>query len=170
MACRFSQTSSAKSDEDNPRGYFEFDAVKKMFRQQDWLTDARGKGLKVVIPLVTNLPPGCNYRVVLIERDYDEILASQARMIARRSQSIEDSAERRNRLRREYARLIAHVKDLLAARADVKIITVRHEVVIRNPGATADMLSQFAGGGLDATKMSMVVDRSLYRSRSYVAG
>ena len=52
-----------EADEDNPKGYFELEAVKAMFRDQSWLTEARGKALKVVVPLVCNLPPGCNYRV-----------------------------------------------------------------------------------------------------------
>ena len=61
-----------EADEDNPKGYFEFEAVKKLLRDQSWVTDARGKALKVVAPLISSLPGGCNYRVVLIERDYDE--------------------------------------------------------------------------------------------------
>ena len=58
-----------EADEDNPKGYFEHEAVKAMFRDQALLTAARGKALKVVVPLVCNLPPRCTYRVLLIERD-----------------------------------------------------------------------------------------------------
>ena len=158
-----------ESDEDNPRGYFELEAVKKMFRERDWLADARGKAVKVVVPLVTHLPPGCDYRVVLIERDYDEILASQAGMIARRGEPIEDSQERRDRLRNEYIRLVAQTRNLLEGRADVKIVSVRHEDVIGNPRAIAELLNHFAGGGLDTARMSMAVDRSLHRNRRRLA-
>ena len=77
-----------EADEDNPKGYFEFEAAKRLLRDQAWLADARGKALKVVAPLVSSLPAGCNYRVLLIERDYAEILASQAKMIVRRGESM----------------------------------------------------------------------------------
>jgi tetratricopeptide (TPR) repeat protein len=156
-------------DEDNPRGYFELEAVKKMFRERQWLADARGKALKVVVPLVSHLPPGCEYRVVLIERDYDEILDSQAGMIARRGELIEESQERRDRLRSEYIRLVTQTKILLEGRADVKIVSVRHEDVIENPRAIAELLDHFAGGGLDLARMSMAVDRSLHRNRRRLA-
>ena len=96
-----------ESDQDNPRGYFELEAVKTMFREQGWLADARGKVIKVVVPIVSGLPPGHDYRVILIERDYDEILASQATMIERRGESMDENPERRDRLRREYARQVA---------------------------------------------------------------
>jgi predicted AlkP superfamily phosphohydrolase/phosphomutase/tetratricopeptide (TPR) repeat protein len=158
------------ADEDNPRGYFELEAVKTMFRQEDWVKDAKGKALKVVAPLVCGLPPGCNYRVVLIERDYDEILASQAKMIERRGELVGDSPARRDRLRREYARVIAQAKNVLSARADVKVVSVRYEDVVNNPAETAALLNRFAGGGLDAAKMSMAVDRSLHRNRRQAAG
>jgi predicted AlkP superfamily phosphohydrolase/phosphomutase/tetratricopeptide (TPR) repeat protein len=158
-----------ESDEDNPRGYFELEAVKKMFREPDWLALARGKMIKVVVPLISSLPPGYAFRVVLIERNYDEILASQGRMIERRGGLIEESPEHRDRLRCEYARLVAQAKSLLHGRADVKIMLVHHEDVIRNPGAAAEMLNQFAGGSLDSARMSMAVDRSLHRNHHLAA-
>ncbi len=123
---------------------------------------------KVIIPIVSGLPPGHNYRVILIERDYDEILASQATMIERRGGSINKNPECRDRLRREYARQVAEAKSLLSARSDLTIVSVRHEDVIRNPDATARMLNQFAGGGLDLASMSMAVDRTLHRTKGDV--
>jgi predicted AlkP superfamily phosphohydrolase/phosphomutase/tetratricopeptide (TPR) repeat protein len=154
-----------EADEDNPKGYFEFEAVKAMFRDLSWLTGARGKALKVVVPLVCNLPPGCHYRVLVVERDYDEILASQAKMIARRGGSIEDTADRRDRLRREYARLTAQTTDRLSMRRDMELLTIRHADVLRDPSAAASLLNSFAGDGLDSARMASAVDRSLHRNR-----
>ncbi len=154
-----------EADEDNPKGYFELEAVKAMFREQGWVAEARGKALKVVAPLVCNLPTGCNYRVILIERDYDELLDSQAKMIARRGGSIEDTRDRRDRLRREYARLIARTKGALGARGDLRLLSLRHEDVIGDPSSVAEIVNRFAGGGLDTSRMSRAVDRSLHRNR-----
>ena len=44
--------------------------------------------------------------MLLLDRNLDEILESQARMIARRGEAIEDTPERRVRLRQEYARIV----------------------------------------------------------------
>lgn len=160
-----------EADEDNPKGYFEFETVKKMLARgaHDWVDGARGKAVKVVAPLVCSLPAGCRYRVVLIERDYGEILASQAKMIARRGESIEDSPERRERLRREYARLMDRTKMVLHARPDVRLMVLRHEDVLREPGEAAARINGFAGGVLDEARMASAVDPSLHRNRREMA-
>jgi hypothetical protein len=121
--------------------------------------------LKVVAPLVCALPAGSRYRVILIERDYDELLDSQAKMIAHRGEALEDTPERRERLRREYARIVAQTKTLLRAREDVSVLVLRHEEVLRDPGGTAARIGRFAGGGLDTAGMAAQVDDSLHRNR-----
>jgi tetratricopeptide (TPR) repeat protein len=154
-----------EADEDNPRGYFELEAVKSLFRDGGWLTEARGKAVKVVAPLVCSLPGGCCYRVLLIERDYDEILASQAKMIARRGEKVEETLERRERLRQEYGRQMARTKAALASRPDVRWVVLRHEEILRDPGGAAAEINRLAGGELDAEKMARPVDLSLYRNQ-----
>jgi tetratricopeptide (TPR) repeat protein len=158
-----------EADQDNPKGYFEFEAVKKIFHDRDtaqtWVAAARGQAVKIVAPLVCSLPPGSRYRVILIERDYGEVLASQAEMIARRGESIDDSPERRRRLRAEYARLIERTKKILDARPDVQLLTLRHEDILREPVEAAAIINQFAGGTMDSSLMASVVDHSLHRNR-----
>src|SRR5580698_469506 len=61
-------------DEDNPRGYFEFEPVKQMANDTSWIDQARGKVIKIVAPMIPNLPDGVPCRVILIERDIEEIL------------------------------------------------------------------------------------------------
>jgi len=158
------------ADEDNPKGYFEFEKSKKLLRDQSWLAEARGKALKVVAPLICSLPAGYNYRVLLMERDYDEILASQAKMIARRMESgqaepIDNSAERHARLRREYARIISQTRTVLRNRSSVKLLELCHEDIVRDPAQAAVTINAFSGGSLDISAMASAVDSSLHRNR-----
>jgi hypothetical protein len=118
----------------------------------------------VVAPLVCALPEGCRYRVLLIERDYDEILESQEKMM-RRWESVNGSQDRRERLRREYSRIVALTKTVLAHRTDVQLMTVLHEDVIRDPAAAAEEIARLAGWPLDLGKMAAAVDRGLHRNR-----
>ncbi|MBY0458847.1 MAG: hypothetical protein K2V38_16030, partial [Gemmataceae bacterium] len=71
------------ADTDNPRGYFEFERVKKVKDDAAWLPDARGKVVKMVSQLLYDLPPTETYRVVFMERDIDEVLDSQEKMLSR---------------------------------------------------------------------------------------
>ena len=72
-----------EADEDNPRGYLEYAPVMAPRRDSSWLGDARGYAVKIVAPLLPALPEGHDYRVVWMNRDLDEVLASQQRMLER---------------------------------------------------------------------------------------
>src|SRR5687768_8758894 len=72
-------------DEDNPKGYYEDERVKRLHKEPDktWLHEARGKVVKIISFLLKSLPPDHNYKVVLMQRNLREIVASQNKMLAR---------------------------------------------------------------------------------------
>lgn len=75
------------ADADNPKGYYEFERVKKLKEGiTDWLPEARGKAVKVIAALLVELPAGFQYRVLFMRRDIEEILASQNKMLERRGE------------------------------------------------------------------------------------
>ena len=85
------------ADEDNPRGYYELEAVKGIARDASFLAEAPGRAVKIVTPLLTSLPPEFAYRVILVERDLGEVMASQRAMMTRRGtgDGADDGAMRR---------------------------------------------------------------------------
>ena len=75
------------ADEDNPKGYYEFERVKAMDQgDTSWVVGARGKVVKVISALLKHLPPGEQYRVVFVRRNMPEILASQRKMLIHRGE------------------------------------------------------------------------------------
>jgi len=71
-------------DGNNPKGYFEYEPVKKLPKGSfNWLSAAKGKAVKIISALLEFLPEDYQYRVIFMERDIDEILASQKRMLSR---------------------------------------------------------------------------------------
>ncbi|MGO9469165.1 MAG: hypothetical protein ACLQVF_33985 [Isosphaeraceae bacterium] len=72
-----------RADTDNPRGYYELEQVKKIKNDVSWLPATRGKAFKMVSQLLYELPPTEEYRVIFMERDLDEMLVSQEKMLAR---------------------------------------------------------------------------------------
>jgi len=153
-------------DEDNPRGYFEYGPVKQMRRDAAWLADAKGKAVKIVAPLLHALPPNVACRVIFIERDLDEVLASQSQMIARRGADVNDTPARRSRLKAEYTRLVGRVKSFLANRPETQALYVRHEDVLRDPAEAARAINGFLGGGLATDRMAAEVRPALRRHRA----
>ncbi len=77
----------------------------------------------------------------------------------------EPNPERRARLKEEFTRAIARTKSALAARPDVHLLVLRYEDVIHDPQTSARLIANLAGGTLDLTQMTAVVDTSLHRNR-----
>jgi hypothetical protein len=68
-----------KPDEDNPQGYLEFEKVKHLDEDNSWVGKAQGQVIKVVSPLLEYLPPEFEYKIIFMDRNLDEVLASQKR-------------------------------------------------------------------------------------------
>ena len=153
-------------DEDNPRGYLEFEPVKNLLRDSTWLLEARGKAVKIVAPLLGALPSGLPCRIIFAERDLDEVLDSQERMLVRRKQPIVSTAERRRMLKNEYARTMVRVRAALARRPGTCVLSVRYRDAIADPQAVADKVSDFLGGGRDVNRMASSVDPALHRNQT----
>jgi tetratricopeptide (TPR) repeat protein len=154
-----------RSDEDNPHGYLELQRVKSLWKDSAWLSEARGCAVKIVAPLLKALPDGLACRVILCERDLDEVLDSQDRMLARRSEPA-TPPERRQRLKEEYARTLDRVIRMLAHRPRTGLLRIEHRCAISSPSVVAQSVNRFLGENLDVTKMAAAIDPALYRNRS----
>ena len=152
-------------DEDNPRGYFEFEPVKQMGRDASWIDQARDKVVKIVAPMIPNLPDDLPCRVILIERDIEEILASQRQMILRRGREVDETPARLNRLRQEYLRLIVWAKGFLASRPSTSLMCVNRAAILRDPRRAAEAFNRFLGGNLRTDRMAEEVKPELNRQR-----
>ena len=154
------------ADRDNPKGYFELEAATRLHTDKTWLAEATGRCVKVVAQLLTALPRDRAYRVLFIERDLDEVMASQQSMLERlgRESATLDAAA----LRRTYQAQLARFKRRLAVAPNLCVLYLQHREVLRDPGAAAAAIDAFLGGGLDRAAMVAAVDTALYRQRGAV--
>jgi hypothetical protein len=157
------------ADEDNPKGYFEDERVKNLAEMEDtrWVRAARGKVIKVVSSLLGHLPPDNDYRVVFMRRDLREVLASQAKMLARRG---ETSNTPDDQLLAAYERHLEKVEFQLRFRPNFEVLYLNYAEVVADPAAAAGRVAGFLSGGLDVARMVEAVDGSLYRNRAAGAG
>jgi hypothetical protein len=152
------------SDEDNPRGYFEFERVKQLRNDRAWLDGAEGKVVKVIHLLLTELPDDRPYRVVFMQRELGEVVRSQATMLARRGRAGGQLAP--ERLMAVYAQQLAAVDAWLAARPNFQVLKVPYAQMVADPATHAAAVNRFLGGTLDETGMRAAVDPSLHRNRT----
>ena len=153
-----------KADDDNKRGYFEFEKAKSVHKDATWLPDAKGKAVKIVAQLLGSLPPrpDVTYRVVFMERDLKEVLASQTKMLERQGEKGAELSD--DSLCDVFAGQIRRIRQMLASRK-IPTLYVRHRDCITEPKDVAARLNAFFGGQLDEAAMTGAVDPDLYRQR-----
>ncbi|MFH0946780.1 MAG: sulfotransferase domain-containing protein [Planctomycetota bacterium] len=152
------------ADDDNPKGYYEFERVKDLETEKDksYVKQARGKVLKVISFLLKDLPSDNFYRVVFMRRDTDEILASQNKMLVNRGEENEVEDER---LKELYKQHLLKVNSMVRWLPNYEMFEVHYKDAIDDPKSVARQVNQFLGGHLDEQKMHEAVDRKLYRNR-----
>ena len=152
------------ADDDNPKGYYEFERVKKMPEgDKSWVKDALGKSVKVISALLEHLPAEYPYRVIFMQRKMDEILASQKQMLVRSDKPTDAVSDAK--LAEMYARHLAKVEAWLNAQPNVEVIYMDYNTMLTSPQEHAEEVNSFLDERLAVEKMVGVIDRSLYRQR-----
>ncbi|MBC8206187.1 MAG: sulfotransferase family protein [Kiritimatiellaeota bacterium] len=152
-----------KADEDNPKGYYEFEPVKKTKSDAAWLDGASGKVVKMVYRLLYDLPDTHWYKVVFMQRDLNEVLASQSKMLERSGKSA--GALPDEKMQDLFSAELNKCKKWMAEQPHVKVLHVDHRDMITDSREQARKISEFLDGGLDVDAMAAVVDPDLYRNR-----
>lgn len=149
------------ADTDNPRGYYEFEQVKAIKRDTSWLPATRGKAFKMVSQLLYDLPAGETYRIIFMERDLDEVLLSQEKMLTRLGRT----PAPRESMRRAYVLHLERLYEWLGRQANMTVLRVGYRDLVERPREQADRIAAFLGGAADVERMVQAVDPSLYRNR-----
>ena len=153
-----------KADEDNPKGYYEFEPVKKTKNDAAWLDDATGKAVKMVYRLLYNLPDSHWYKVVFMQRDLNEVLASQSKMLERSDKPA--GALPDEKMQTLFTAELDKCKKWMAEQPNIKVLYIDHRDMINDGPAQAQKINAFLDGGLDEEAMAAVVDPDLYRNRA----
>jgi len=152
-----------EADVDNPKGYYEYEPVKKTKEDSSWVKGARGKVVKMVYSLLYDLPSGHEYRVVFMQRDLEEVLASQAKMLGRLGKTGGGMGD--DRMKAIFTRQLKEFERWVAGQEHFRVLVVNYRDMIDNPVREAKRVNEFLGSDLDTEAMAGVVDPSLYRNR-----
>jgi hypothetical protein len=151
------------ADEDNPKGYFEFERVKQIESDKAWLEDARGRVVKLISALLKHLPPSRNYKVIFMRRAMPEILASQRQMLIRRGEPADAVPD--DKMAAMFEKHLAQVESWLAAQPNIQTIYISYNEVMKEARPQAESINRFLGGALNVDAMAEAADRTLYRQK-----
>ncbi len=151
------------ADDDNPNGYYEFEFVKKLPEGQNkWLAEANRKAVKIISALLEHLPANYHYKIIFMEREPREILASQQKMLANRNEKSKvDDAE----MQEQFQKHLAAIKYWLARQPNMDVMYVDYNKMIVSPENYCQAIADFIAIPIDVSKMLAVPNERLYRNR-----
>ena len=151
-------------DPHNPRGYYEYERVKKLPEGDvAWLGETQGKAVKIISALIKYIPDSYNYRVIFMERSMTEILKSQKQMLQDRGKMTDQVADEALAVLFEQ-----HNRDALiwmSQKKNIQCHLVNYNEILTDPESSIKELTKFLERDLDIPSMVNVVDRDLYRQR-----
>jgi tetratricopeptide (TPR) repeat protein len=151
-----------QADEDNPRGYYEWEAVRKLRQDSSWLDRANGKAVKLVAQLLPYLPQNRPYRIIFMERPLGEIVASQEAMLQRLDRTGGNLTAAR--LARTFMGQLQSVRRVLnRPEARINVLGMDYHQALHDPLLAAVKLNAFLGGGLDEQAMAAAIVPALRR-------
>jgi uncharacterized coiled-coil protein SlyX len=149
------------ADTDNPRGYYEFEIVKKIKTDATWLPATRGKAFKMVSQLLYDLPASETYSIVFMERNLEEVLVSQEKMLKRLNRPVAPH----DQIMKAYALHLERLHQWLQQQKNIKILCVSYNDLMEKPQGQAERVCDFLHGKPSVEGMVTAVDPSLYRNR-----
>jgi hypothetical protein len=152
-----------KPDENNPKGYFEHEAVKRLARDARWVTGAKNKVIKVIANLLFHLPSKHNYKVIFMLRHLDEVLVSQQHMLIRKGKR--SAVNYNTNLAESYKNTLEKARIWASECQNVDLLYMNYNDVISDPAKEAKRIAGFLGKEMDIGKMAEAVDKKLYRTK-----
>jgi predicted AlkP superfamily phosphohydrolase/phosphomutase/tetratricopeptide (TPR) repeat protein len=159
------------ADEDNPKGYYEWEAIKRVGTHKRLLDEEglEGKSIKVISMLLQQMPYQHRYRIVFMTRPIDEVAASQARMIERREATGAEQTE--EDLAQSLATHRTAIVSWMETNPRIEIIQIDYPTLVGEPRSVIPELVAFLGDRIsDPDAMYEVIDSDLYRNRSARSG
>lgn len=153
-----------KPDYDNPNGYYEFEKVKEINKDASWLGDIRGKAIKIVSMLLYHLPPMYGYKVIFMQRNMEEILNSQRKMLKRsdaQPEVIDDGI-----MANKFEVHLKKIYNWIERQKNIQCLYISYNDILNDPQGSSIRVNTYLGDHLDIKAMVKAIDHSLYRNRN----
>ena len=152
-----------RPDPDNPNGYFELETVRQMQAGNvEWLENAGGKAVKIISALLEYLPSDYSYKIIFLEREIQEILASQHKMLDHRNEKPKADDQE---IERQIKQHLSAMRPWLVRQPNMEVLYINYNQLMTRPEPFCEQVSDFLDRPLDQPRMLAVPDRQLYRNR-----
>jgi hypothetical protein len=118
--------------------------------------------VKIISMLLVHLPPGFEYKIIFMQRNMNEILASQAAMLENSGKNAGISDED---LSVKFSKHLEQIKKWLEHQPNIKTLFVNYNSLLQSPSEHIKKINGFTAYKLREDKMLEIIDPSLYRQR-----
>lgn len=152
-------------DENNSKGYYEYNDVKALANHNySCIDNAQGKAIKVVSTLLKYLPEDRRYKVIFMQRNINEVLASQAAMLKKLGHAETTTAED-EKLRAKYLKHLDQTTKWLNNCSNMDALFVSYSEALCSPDTTVDKIGKFLSADLNRNAMQISIDKNMQHQR-----
>jgi hypothetical protein len=152
------------ADENNPKGYFEWEPAKSLKQHPEAIASGEGKVVKIISALLPHLPETHQYRVVFMMRPLEEVVSSQNRMLERLGKEVPRTPA--GTVVTAFQKHLREVDGWLSNKPHLSVLRVQHSAVLAQPREESARIAEFLATSLNVDEMARQVERSLYRERA----
>jgi len=152
------------ADEDNPEGYWEWEAIKKLPQDPRLIEQAEGKSVKVISALLPSLPGKHRYTIIYMVRPTEQVVDSQWAMLARQGTQPKSEKQHLIEVQEHHSR---QIREVLKRSDRVRLLEVSYPELVADPepviAKLAELLSERFQPG---PAVAACVQPKLFRNRS----
>ena len=148
-----------EADESNPKGYYEYEPVMSIHKDNSWMHKAKDKSVKIVAPLLSHIDPKYRYKIIFMKRDLDEVIKSQRKMTGKNPDTIPV------KLYNAYRDQLKFVEKWKEKEPGVELIYLDYSDVLNTPDKAIEKIQSLLGVELKEAEMKKCIDKSLHRNK-----
>ena len=151
-----------QADEDNKRGYYEYEKVKNLRQDNTWLQEADGKAVKIITQLLPYVDKEKEYFVLYMVRPLEQIINSQREMLKNLDQTGANLSS--DDLAKAYSAQTNRVQNWLIANK-VRCLFIFYPEVLSQPLEKAQEIENFLNIKLNIENMASAIDTTMWRQK-----
>jgi tetratricopeptide (TPR) repeat protein len=154
---------SREADDDNPEGYFEWDAIKKLPKDPRLIEQAAGKAVKVISALLPSLPGKHRYTIIYMVRPVEQVIDSQLAMLSRQGRQARAERKHLAEVQEHHSR---RIREVLADSDRVTLLEVSYPDLVADPWPVIDRLAELLPGRFTpGPQVAACIRPQLFRNR-----
>ena len=151
------------ADEDNPEGYWEWDDIKKLPKNQRLIEHAEGKVVKVISALLQNLPGKHRYTIIYMVRPTEQVVDSQWAMLARKGSQPKSEKKHLIEVQEHHSQ---QIREVLKKSERVTLLEVSYPDLVADPEPMITKIAELLPGRFTpGPAVTACVKPRLFRNR-----